>query len=91
MQGEAVQSFFNVNGYANPANGEHNSIRTRSQLQFYDSTIFDIVLSVFPCGNSLKSRCTRQGNERVCECAGQCTLTQRCQTVCHVRTRTIKT
>ena len=62
LQGEAVQTFFNVNRYGQPAHGEdHNNIRTRNQLQFYDSPLYDIVLAVFPCANSLKSRCHYKG------------------------------
>jgi len=46
---EAVQSYYNVNAEGpNSGDGVHNSISTRSELQSYDSEIYNIIAKVFP-------------------------------------------
>lgn len=56
---EAVQSFFNVNDYANPPNGIHGPINTRPKLKNYDPAIYRMILEVFPCQNYILDRCKR--------------------------------
>ena len=60
-QGEGVQTFFNVNGYAFPANGNHNNINTRAKLMTYDPRLFFFVQSIFPCANNYIKRCSSRG------------------------------
>jgi len=56
---EAVQSFFNVNDYANPPNGVHGPISTRVKLRPYDPVIYRLITEVFPCQNYVHDRCKR--------------------------------
>ena len=56
---EGVQSFFNVNSYANPANGVHNNINTRDKLRQYDPELFALIKEVFPCQNLIIDRCRK--------------------------------
>ena len=44
---EGVQCWFNVNAQATPSNGIHNDINTRSELQAYDPTLYNIVKRYF--------------------------------------------
>lgn len=44
---EGVQSYFNVNLAADPADGVHNEIDTRSELAEYDGALFNLVDEVF--------------------------------------------
>ncbi|MBL8524601.1 MAG: hypothetical protein JNN20_12995 [Betaproteobacteria bacterium] len=44
---EGVQSYFSVNLESIPANGIHNHVNTRDELKNYDSTLFNLVDSVF--------------------------------------------
>ena len=44
---EGVQSWFGLNDRAIPANGAHNQINTRHELQAYDPTIANLVQEVF--------------------------------------------
>ena len=44
---EGVQSYFDVNGFADPADGIHNAIATREDLQGYDPALFALVDEVF--------------------------------------------
>lgn len=39
---EAVQSFFNCNRYAEPANGIHNHVNRRAKLKAYDPDIYKL-------------------------------------------------
>lgn len=61
FQGEGVQSFFNVNSYADPADGYNNAINTRSKLQSYDSALYSFVQQLFPCANNYIKRCSSRG------------------------------
>ena len=45
---EGIQSFFGVNAQSTPADGIHNDIDTRSELQSYDQTLYDILIELFP-------------------------------------------
>ncbi len=45
---EGVQSWFNVNGEAIPANFIHNEINTREELRTYDPRLYSIIKSYFP-------------------------------------------
>lgn len=56
---EGVQSYFNVNDYAKPANGIHNEINTRSKLKSYDPELFSLIKEVFPCSNKYIKRCKK--------------------------------
>lgn len=56
---EGVQSFFDVNGYADPPDGTHGPINTRSKLQDYDPGLFKIIVEVFPCQNTILDRCKK--------------------------------
>lgn len=56
---EGVQSFFNVNDYANPPNGIHGPINTRPKLRSYDPALYNMILEVFPCQNYILDRCKR--------------------------------
>lgn len=44
---ECVQSFFNCNQYAEPANGIHNSINRRSKLKIYDPEMYALLKEYF--------------------------------------------
>ena len=44
---EGVQSYFGVNGFADPANGVHNAVATRAELQAYDPALYALVDAVF--------------------------------------------
>lgn len=44
---EGVQSYFDVNGFADPANGVHNDVATRAALQGYDPALYALVDEVF--------------------------------------------
>lgn len=44
---EAVQSFFNCNRYAEPANGVHNDINRRGKLKLYDPEMYDLLCDYF--------------------------------------------
>lgn len=61
--GEGVQSFFNANGYSQPPDGFHNEISSRVQLRTYDTDLFGLVYTLFPCVNSYLSRCDNPGQE----------------------------
>ena len=61
LQGEGVQSFFNANAYASPADGFHNSINTRTKLRVYDTALFAFVQNMFPCANHYIKRCNTRG------------------------------
>jgi hypothetical protein len=61
--GEGVQSFFNANAYAYPADGFHNDINTRTKLRNYDTSLYSFVQNMFPCANNYIKRCNSRGNE----------------------------
>jgi len=61
--GQGVQAYFNVAGYASPANGVYNSINTRVKLRSYDPELYYFIQTLFPCGNTYLKRCTTRGNE----------------------------
>ncbi len=44
---EAVQSFFNCNRYAEPANGIHNHVNRRAKLKAYDPDIYKLLSEYF--------------------------------------------
>jgi len=44
---EGVQSWFNANREAEPADGVHNHVNTRSELLAYDKTLHDLIAEVF--------------------------------------------
>jgi hypothetical protein len=44
---EGVQSYFDVNGFADPADGVHNGVATRADLQVYDPALYALVDEVF--------------------------------------------
>lgn len=44
---ECVQSFFNCNRYAEPANGVHNAINRRTKLQTYDPEMYALLKEYF--------------------------------------------
>ena len=54
---EGTQSFFNVNAYSATANGIHNHVNTRTKLQQYDPTLYNLIKEVFPCENNFLKRC----------------------------------
>lgn len=45
---EGVQSWFNVNLEATPANGVHNHVNTRAELQAYDPALAALLAEAFP-------------------------------------------
>jgi hypothetical protein len=45
---EGVQDWFNCNLEANPANGVHNQINTRTELQQYDPMLYNLIKTYFP-------------------------------------------
>ena len=47
MQAEGVQSYFNVEAYANPPDGIHNHVNTREKLQDYDPGLYNLIASFF--------------------------------------------
>ncbi len=53
---EGVQSYFDVNGFAQPADGVHNDVATRTALQAYDPALFALVDEVFG-GSATLSPC----------------------------------
>lgn len=57
LKAEGVQSYFNVNDYANPSNGIHGPINTKDKLQSYDSGLFNLIEEVWPCHNVYIKRC----------------------------------
>jgi len=61
LQGEGVQSFFNANAYASPADGFHNAINTRTKLRVYDTALYAFVQNMFPCANHYIKRCNSRG------------------------------
>lgn len=44
---EGVQSYFNSNLEAIPANGIHNHVNTRAELQIYDPTLYQLINDAF--------------------------------------------
>lgn len=44
---EGVQSWFNVNKQADPADGVHNYVNTRAELLAYDQTLHDLIAETF--------------------------------------------
>jgi len=44
---EGVQSYFDVNGFADPADGVHNAVATRADLMAYDPDLYALVDDVF--------------------------------------------
>jgi len=44
---EAVQSFFNTNGYSEKPNGVHGPISTRARLKKYDPGIYKLLTHYF--------------------------------------------
>ncbi len=61
VQAEGVQSYFNVNAYADPPNGQHNSVNLRVKLRSYDPELYHLVHEVFPCANNFIKRCHNRG------------------------------
>ena len=57
VQGEGVQSYFNVNGYSDPPDGVHNNINVRRDLQEYDPGLTNLIVELLPCGNSYLHNC----------------------------------
>jgi hypothetical protein len=45
---EGVQSWFNVNMEAIPANGIHNHVNTRAELKAHDAALHDLIAEVMP-------------------------------------------
>ena len=45
---ECVQSFFNCNRYASPANGVHNDVNLREKLRRYDPMMYSLLSEYFP-------------------------------------------
>ena len=62
---EGVQSWFNVNAYANPANGVHNHVATRDVLRTYDVELYGLIKEVFPCENEFVKRCEKSRSKEV--------------------------
>jgi len=58
---EGVQSFFNVEAVG-PRGGDgiHNDIDTREELRRYDPNLYNLILEVFPCANTIIDRCSSQ-------------------------------
>ncbi len=48
---EGVQDWFNVNAESIPANGIHNEINTREELETYDPVLYKIIERYFPTDN----------------------------------------
>lgn len=44
---ECVQSFFNCNRYADPANGVHNWVNRRAKLKSYDPDMYRLLQEYF--------------------------------------------
>lgn len=55
---EGVQSFFNVQAPAK--DGLQNDVDSRSKLKYYDTKLYSILSSIFPCQNELVDRCASQ-------------------------------
>lgn len=53
---EGVQDWFNCNLEASPANGVHNSINTRTELQSYDPMLYALIAKYF-AASSVKHGC----------------------------------
>ena len=53
---EGVQDWFNCNLEASPANGVHNSINTRAELQTYDPMLYALIAKFF-AASSVKHGC----------------------------------
>jgi hypothetical protein len=45
---EGLETWFNVNAYAYPANGVHNQVSTRPALQSYDPGLYNLIAKYFP-------------------------------------------
>ncbi|XP_070543322.1 uncharacterized protein [Ptychodera flava] len=58
---EGTQSYFDQNP-STPSPGIHNTINTRSELRYYDPTLYGLVEEIFPCGNRVIDRCADQSN-----------------------------
>ncbi|XP_071965612.1 uncharacterized protein [Antedon mediterranea] len=56
---EGVQSFFGVQSKRTP--GSHNEINSRLKLQRYDPKLYDLMMELFPCANSIVDRCNKKG------------------------------
>jgi hypothetical protein len=54
---EGVQSWFNTNLEATPANGTHNSVNTRAELKAYDAGLAALISGQFPA-TSWKPSCS---------------------------------
>ncbi len=54
---EGVQSWFNANGQAIPANGTHNHVDTPEELRAYDPKLYALIAKYFPADDN---RCTCQ-------------------------------
>lgn len=52
--GEGVQNWYNTNIESIPANGVHNEINTRSEMQEYDPALYEILAEVLPDEPSYK-------------------------------------
>lgn len=48
---EGVQDWYNCNLQATPANGVHNEINTRAELQTYDPVLYDLIKTYFANDN----------------------------------------
>jgi hypothetical protein len=46
--GEGVQNWYNTNIESIPANGVHNEINTRAELEEYDPGLYEILADVLP-------------------------------------------
>merc|ERR1712003_618165 len=64
---EGVQSWFNVNAYANPPNGIHNRGSTKEALRSYDYELYKLVASVFPCKNTFIKRCEKSRSKEMAQ------------------------
>ena len=51
---EGVQSWFNVNREANPADGVHNAVNTRAELKQYDIRLYNFITRYFYADDKLK-------------------------------------
>jgi hypothetical protein len=45
---EGVQDWYDTNDFANPPNGIHNQVNTRTELADYDPKLYELVASMFP-------------------------------------------
>ncbi len=54
---EGVQSWFNCNAESNPADGVHNYVNTRSELETYDPLLFDLISQYFDQTNHEEISC----------------------------------